>query len=95
MTTHRLAHRLTAAVGGAATLAMLSLTVACGSGEEAPDTTDTETTTTETTTATTATTAPPVDPTEKAPRIDPREPNAFTPEHKAPPPATGTPGRHR
>lgn len=87
MTTQRSTHRLTAAVGGAAILAMLSLAAACGTNEEAPET---ETTTTETTT-----TAPPINPTEKAPRIDPREPNAFTPEHTAPPPATGTPGRHR
>lgn len=92
--THQLTRRLTLAVGSAAILGMVALTAACGSSEESSET-ETTGTTTATTTPETTTTAPPVNPTEKAPRIDPREPNAFTPDHKAPPPPTGTPGRHR
>jgi hypothetical protein len=60
---------------------------ACAQEEKAPETT-TETTTTTTTT----TTAPPVEPTEKAPRIDPGQPNPFSPSVHAPPAPTAIPG---
>lgn len=86
MRSGRLARRLAATAGMAAILSMGVLT-ACAQEEEAPETT-TETTTTTTTT----TTAPPVEPTEKAPRIDPGQPNPFSPTVQAPPAPTAIPG---
>ena len=88
MRSGRMARRLAATAGMAAILSM-GVLAACGQKEEAPETT-TETTTT-TTTATT-TTAPPVEPTEKAPRIDPGQPNPFSPTVHAPPAPTAIPG---
>lgn len=85
----RLTRRVAVTAGGGAIIAMVALTAACGSSEEAP-----EGATTTTTTTTTAP-PPPVEPTEKAPRIDPGQPNQFTPPHTAPPAPTATPGRHR
>lgn len=82
-----MARRLAATAGMAAILSMGVLT-ACAQEEEAPETT-TETTTT---TTTTTTTAPPVEPTEKAPRIDPGQPNPFSPTVHAPPAPTAIPG---
>jgi hypothetical protein len=90
MRSGRTARRLAATAGLAAILSMGVLT-ACGQDEEAPETT-TETTTTTTTTAPPATTAPPVEPTEKAPRIDPGQPNPFSPTVHAPPAPTAIPG---
>ncbi len=87
----RLARRLALTAGGAAIIGMVSLTAACGGGEQAPETT-TETTTTTTTEATT--TAPSVEPTEKAPRLDPGGPNPFSPTVIAPPAPTAIPGDH-
>ena len=77
MRSGRLARRLAATAGLAAIVSMGALT-ACAQEEEAPETT-TETTTTTTTTTTPPATPPPVEPTEKAPRIDPGQPNPFSP----------------
>ncbi|HJT92031.1 MAG TPA: hypothetical protein VJ777_08825 [Mycobacterium sp.] len=87
MRSGRMARRLAATAGMAAILSM-GVLAACGQKEEAPETT-TETTTT---TTTTTTTAPPVEPTEKAPRIDPGQPNPFSPTVHAPPAPTAIPG---
>ncbi len=76
-----LTRRVSAAIGGAAILAMIGFTAACGSEEKkAP----------ETTTTTTSTTAPSVEPTEKS--ISPSGGNKFTPTIKAPPAPTAIPG---
>lgn len=83
MKSNRLARRIAAAVGGTAIVAMVGLTAACGTDEEeSPETT--------TTTTTTETSAPSVSPTEKS--INPTGGNLFTPEIKAPPAPTATPG---
>ena len=79
--------RLAAVAGGTAITAMVVLTASCAKEEE-PAPTPTETTTTTTTT----TTAPPVEPTEKAPRLDPGQPNPFSPTVIAPPAPTAPPG---
>jgi len=86
MSSHRLARRIAAAVGGTAIIAMVGLTAACGSSEEkAPETT--------TTTSTTApSSAPSVTPTEKS--INPTGGNLFTPPVKAPAAPTAIPGNH-
>lgn len=77
-----LTRRVSAAVGGAAILAMIGFTAACGSEEKkAPETS---------TTTTTTTTAPSVEPTEKS--ISPSGGNKFTPTVKAPPAPTAIPG---
>ncbi|BBY44433.1 hypothetical protein A5765_05330 [Mycolicibacterium celeriflavum] len=76
----------------AAVLATGAFTAACGQEEEqAPETS----TTTTTTTTTTAPPPAPATPTEKAPRIDPGQPNPFSPSVHAPPAPGPTPGRHR
>ena len=80
-----LGRRVTAIAGGAAVTAMIVLTASCSSKEEAPSET-TETTTTTTTT----TSAAPVEPTEKAPRLEPGNPNPFSPTVIAPPAPTAT-----
>ncbi len=91
MKSHRLARQLSAVAGGLAVLAMVGLTASCAKEEEpAPETTTTTTTTTPTTTAP----APPPSPTEKAPRIDPGQPNPFSPTVFAPPAPTAIPGDH-
>ncbi|SEH49705.1 hypothetical protein SAMN04489835_0534 [Mycolicibacterium rutilum] len=85
MTKTGLLRRVPVVAGVAAVLALGA--AACSSEEEqAPETS--------TTTTTTTTTGPAATPTEKAPRINPNEPNPFTPTHLAPPPATATPGHH-
>ena len=84
MRSHRLARRVAAYAGGAAVVAMIGLTAACGSSDEAP-----ETTTPTTTTAPTSS-APSVTPTEKS--INPTGGNLFTPPVKAPPAPTAIPG---
>ncbi|MBI3224797.1 MAG: hypothetical protein HYZ39_07035 [Mycolicibacterium cosmeticum] len=77
-----LTRRVSAAIGGAAILAMIGFTAACGSEEKkAPETS---------TTTTTTTTAPSVEPTEKS--ISPSGGNKFTPTIKAPPAPTAIPG---
>lgn len=90
MMTHTgLLRRVLAGTGVAAVLALGAVTAGCATEEEqAPETTTT-------TTTTTATTAPPATPTEKAPRIDPNDPNPFSPTVHAPPAPGPTPGRHR
>ena len=92
MRSGRLARRLAATAGLAAIVSMGALT-ACAQEEEAPETT-TETTTPTTTTTTPPATPPPVEPTEKAPRIDPGQPNPFSPTVHAPPAPTAIPGDH-
>ena len=85
MRSHRLARRVAAYAGGAAVVAMVSLTAACGgSSDKAP-----ETTTPSTTTAPSSP-APSVTPTEKS--INPTGGNLFTPPVKAPPAPTAIPG---
>ena len=92
MKSHRLARQLSAVAGGLAIMAMVGLTASCAKEEEeAPETT---TTTTTTTTPTTTAPAPPPSPTEKAPRIDPGQPNPFSPTVFAPPAPTAIPGDH-
>lgn len=80
-----LTRRVSAAVGGAAILAMIGFTAACGSEEKKTPETSTTTTTT-----TTSTTGPSVEPTEKS--ISPSGGNKFTPTIKAPPAPTAIPG---
>jgi len=86
MRSHRLARRVAAYAGGAAVVAMVGLTAACGGGsDKAP-----ETTTPSTTTAPSSSSAPSVTPTEKS--INPTGGNLFTPPVKAPPAPTAIPG---
>ncbi|HEX9832532.1 MAG TPA: hypothetical protein VGA66_05490 [Mycobacterium sp.] len=74
MASNRLGRRISAAVGGAAILAMIGFTAACSTeSEEAPETT--------TTTTTTTTTEPPLTPTEKR---APDGGDIFTPPVTAP-----------
>ena len=92
MTSHRLARQLSAVAGGLAIIAMVGFAASCAKEEEeAPETT---TPTTTTTTPTTTAPAPPPSPTEKAPRIDPGQPNPFSPTVFAPPAPTAVPGDH-
>jgi hypothetical protein len=84
MRSHRLARRVAAYAGGAAVVAMIGLTAACGSSDEAPETT------TPTTTTAPSSSAPSVTPTEKS--INPTGGNLFTPPVKAPPAPTAIPG---
>jgi hypothetical protein len=86
MRSNRLARRIAAGVGGAAIVAMVGLTAACGGGEKAPETSTTTTTTTP------SSSAPSLSPTEKS--INPTGGNLFTPPVKAPPPPTAIPGDH-
>ncbi|MDT5315494.1 MAG: hypothetical protein QOE74_4514 [Mycobacterium sp.] len=86
MRSNRLARRVAAYAGGAAIVAMVGLTAACGGGsQKAP-----ETSTTTTTTTTAPSSAPSVTPTEKS--INPTGGNLFTPPVKAPPAPTAIPG---
>lgn len=93
MMTHTgLLRRTLAGAGLTAVLATGVFTAGCAKEEEkAPETSTTTTTTTTTTTAP----PPPATPTEKAPRINPDEPNPFSPTVHAPPAPGPTPGRHR
>lgn len=84
MASTRLVRRVSAAVGGAAILAMIGFTASCSTESEAPEESPTTTTTT--------TTEPSLSPTEKAP--DPNAPGLFTPPVKAPQP-TLDPNRER
>ena len=73
MASNRLGRRISAAVGGAAILAMIGFTAACSSeSDKAPETSTTTTTTTE----------PSLTPTEKKP--NPSGTNVFTPPVVAP-----------
>jgi hypothetical protein len=84
MKSHRLARRVGAYAGGAAIVAMVGLTAACGgSSEKAPETSTT-------TTTAPSSSAPSVTPTEKS--INPTGGNLFTPPVKAPPAPTAIPG---
>ena len=85
MRSHRLARRVAAYAGGAAVVAMVGLTAACGGGsDKAPETTTPSTTTAPSSSAPSAT------PTEKS--INPTGGNLFTPPVKAPPAPTAIPG---
>jgi hypothetical protein len=84
MRSNRLARRVAAYAGGAAIVAMVGLTAACGGGSQKTP----ETSTTTTTTAPSS--APSVTPTEKS--INPTGGNLFTPPVKAPPAPTAIPG---
>ena len=77
MKSNRLARRIAAGVGGAAIIAMVGLTAACGTEEKAPEETST-------------TTTPSVSPTEKS--INPTGGNLFTPPVTSPPAPTAVPG---
>ncbi|KAB7755380.1 MULTISPECIES: hypothetical protein [Mycobacteriaceae] len=85
MRSNRLVHRVTAAAGGTALIAMIGLTAGCGEEKKAPETPSSTTTTTTTTSA--------VTPTEKS--ISPGGGNLFTPSVTANPAPTATPGTHR
>jgi hypothetical protein len=88
MKSQRLVRQLSTVAGGLAIVAMVGLTASCAKEEEKAPETSTTTTTTTTTTAP----APPPTPTEKAPRIDPGQPNPFSPTVIAPPAPTAIPG---
>ncbi len=88
MSSSRLVHRITAAAGGTALIAMIGLTSGCGEEKKAPETPSSTTTTTTTTTTTSA-----VTPTEKS--LSPNGGNLFTPSVTANPAPTATPGTHR
>ncbi|MUL48190.1 hypothetical protein FZI85_14280 [Mycobacterium sp. CBMA293] len=90
MRSPRLVHRITAAVGGTALIAMVGLTAGCGEEKKAPETPSSTTTTT---TTTTPSSTAPVAPTEKS--IDPNGGNLFTPQVTANPAPTAVPGTHR
>jgi hypothetical protein len=81
MRSNRLARRVAAYAGGAAIIAMVGLTAACGGSEKAPETSTTTTTTT-----------PSATPTEKS--INPTGGNLFTPPVTAPAAPTAIPGTH-
>ncbi|ODQ88836.1 hypothetical protein BHQ18_18125 [Mycolicibacterium flavescens] len=70
-------------VAGVAAVLVLGAAACSSEEEQAPETS---------TTTTTTTTGPAATPTEKAPRINPNEPNPFSPTHLAPPAPTATPG---
>jgi hypothetical protein len=89
MRSNGIGRRVTALAGGAAVVAMVSITAGCGtSGNQAPSTTTTPTTTT----SPPATTAPATPPTEKS--INPTGGNLFTPPIQAPAAPTEPPGVH-
>jgi hypothetical protein len=94
MRSQRLARRVAAYAGGAAIVAMIGLTAACGSSQKAPETSTTPTTTTTTTAPSpeSPAPAPSVSPTEKS--INPTGGNLFTPTVKATPAPTAIPGNH-
>ncbi|MDV3127383.1 hypothetical protein M1247_20835 [Mycobacterium sp. 21AC1] len=90
MRSRRLSRRLAATAGIAAIIGMGGL-AACGTEEQAPETTTPATTTTTTTPTTPSTAPPPVEPTEK--NITPGGGNKFTPTHvETPAPPTGRRG---
>jgi hypothetical protein len=92
MRSNGIGRRITVLAGGAAVVAMVSMTAGCGSsGNQAPSTSTTTTTTT-TTTSPPATTAPATPPTEKS--INPTGGNLFTPPVMAPAAPTEPPGVH-
>jgi hypothetical protein len=93
MRSGRMTRRLVATAGMGAIIAMGVLSACAGEEAPAPETV------TETVTETAAPPPPPapppaapVVPTEKAPRIDPGQPNPFSPTVIAPGPATPAPG---
>ncbi|MUL64616.1 hypothetical protein BOO86_09100 [Mycobacterium sp. CBMA 234] len=87
MRSPRLVHRITAAAGGTALIAMVGLTAGCGGEKKAPETPSSTTTTTTTTTHE-------VTPTEKS--LTPNGGgNLFTPSVTANPAPTAVPGTHR
>jgi len=86
MRSNRLVHRVAAAAGGTALIAMIGLTAGCGEEKKAPEAPSTTTTTTTTTTSA-------VTPTEKS--LSPNGGNLFTPSVTANPAPTATPGTHR
>ena len=88
MNSRRFGQRIGVFAGGAAIIAMIGLTAACGGGGESPS----STTTTTTATTTTTTEAPAPSPTEKS--IDPTGGNLFTPPVTATPAPNIPPGQH-
>jgi hypothetical protein len=84
MNSHRFGRRLALIAGGAAIIAMGTLTACGGGGKESPSST--------TTTTTTTTSAPAPSPTEKS--INPTGGNLFTPPVVAPPAPAVPPGQH-
>ncbi len=89
MTTHsRLLRRVSTVAGISAIAAMGFFTASCAKEEEkAPETSTT-------TTTTTTSPSPSVEPTENAPRLEPGQPNPFTPGNTANPAPTQEPGHH-
>jgi hypothetical protein len=95
MRSGRMARRLVATAGMGAIIAMGVLSACAREEAPAPETTTVTKTITETAAppATPAPpAAPPLVPTEKAPRIDPGQPNPFSPSVIAPPAPTAIPG---
>ncbi|MGO4441931.1 hypothetical protein AB4Z42_01100 [Mycobacterium sp. 2YAF39] len=90
MTTQKnLLRRVSTVAGISAIAAMGFFTASCAKEEEkAPETSTTTTTTTTTTPSST------VQPTENAPRLEPGQPNPFSPTVIAPPAGTQAPGHH-
>ncbi|HEX7824582.1 MAG TPA: hypothetical protein VF477_06765 [Mycobacterium sp.] len=92
MNSHRLGRRFALIAGGAAIVAMGTLT-ACGGGDkESPSSTTTTTTTTTTSATTSAPASSAPAPTEKS--IDPTGGNLFTPPVTATPAPNVPPGQH-
>jgi hypothetical protein len=90
MKSGHLARRLPAFAGGAALIALVGLSAACGSSSTpSPSSTTTTTTTTTTSVAPTETS-----PTATEKNINPSGGNKFSPTVLAPPPATAIPGTH-
>jgi len=88
MNSHRFGRRLALIAGGAAIIAMGTLTACGGGGKEAPS----STTTTTTTTTTSAPASSEPSPTEKS--INPTGGNLFTPPVTATPAPNVPPGQH-
>jgi hypothetical protein len=86
MNSQRFGRRLAVIAGGAAIIAMGTLTACGGGGKESPSSTTT------TTTTTTTTSAPAPSPTEKS--INPTGGNLFTPPVTATPAPNVPPGQH-
>ena len=86
MRSSRLVHRVSAAAGGTALIAMIGLTAGCGGEKKAPETPSSSTTPTTTTTSA-------VTPPRKT--NNPNGGNLVSPSVTANPAPTATPGTHR
>jgi hypothetical protein len=89
MKTGHLTRRLPALAGGAALIALVGLSAACGNSSTPSPSSTTTTTTTTTSVAPTETS-----PTATEKNINPTGGNKFSPTVLAPPPATAIPGTH-